>query len=97
MKREIKTTLKQISDYWIKNNNISETELNFDWSDSDTHCWSCGDNKHRKSKSTVSLERCHIIPHSLGGEDLPNNYVCFVKNATQKRQTLLIIMICGIG
>ena len=79
MKRQIKTTLKQISDYWVKNNNISEAELNFDWSDSYTHCWNCGDNKYRKSKLTPSLERCHIIPDALGGSDLPNNYVLLCK------------------
>ena len=75
MKRQGKTTLKQIADYWIKNNNIDETQLNFDWSETHTHCWNCGDNKYRKSKKTASLERCHIIPHALKGEDKPNNYV----------------------
>ena len=29
MKRQDKTTLNQIADYWIKNNNIDETQLNF--------------------------------------------------------------------
>ena len=79
MKRKDKTTLKQIADYWIKNNHIDETELNFDWSEAHTHCWNCGDNKYRKSTKKAPLQRCHIIPHSLGGEDTPSNYVLLCK------------------
>lgn len=79
MKRQIKTTLKQIIDYWIENNNIDETKLNFDWSDANTHCWNCGDDKYRNSIKKASLERCHIIPHSLGGYDVPSNYVLLCK------------------
>lgn len=79
MRRQDKTTQKQIADYWIENNNICETELNFDWSDAHTHCWNCGDNKYRKSKKTASLERCHIIPNALNGQDIPSNYVLMCK------------------
>ncbi len=79
MKRQDKTTLKQIADYWVKNNNINETQLNFDWSESHTHCWNCGDNKSSKSKKRPSLERCHIIPRSLNGSDIPSNYVLLCK------------------
>ena len=75
MKRNIKTTKKQIADFWIKNNNICETELNFDWADCYTHCWTCGDDKGCGSKNDSYLERCHIIPHSLNGKDEPDNYV----------------------
>jgi len=74
-KRTNKTTLSKIADYWIINSNISETDLNFDWSDAHTHCWNCGDDKYRSSVKKASLERCHIIPHSLGGKDTPSNYV----------------------
>ena len=73
------TTIKQIADYWINNSDICETELNFDWSDSHTHCWNCGDNKER-SGGKVNLERCHIIPNALGGEDVPSNYVLLCKD-----------------
>jgi Zn finger protein HypA/HybF involved in hydrogenase expression len=79
MERKQKTTIKQITDYWIENNNINEEFLNFDWSEAHTHCWNCGDNKHRSSKKKSELERCHIIPHSLGGSDLPENYVLLCK------------------
>jgi hypothetical protein len=77
MKGSIKTTIKQISKYW--NGKVSETDLNFDWSESETHCWNCGDNKYRKSKKTASLERCHIIPRSLKGKDIPSNFVLLCK------------------
>jgi hypothetical protein len=72
---EIKTTIKQISEYWKINTKISEIDLNFDWCDSDTHCWNCGSNKKNTTGKTSRLERCHIIPKSLGGIDEPKNYV----------------------
>lgn len=75
MKRQDKTTLKQIADYWIEHNDICEMELNFDWADAHTHCWNCGDDKNRSKSTKASLQRCHIIPHSLGGVDTPSNYV----------------------
>jgi hypothetical protein len=78
MNREIKTSIKKISEYWIKNNNICETVLNFDWIDSNTNCWNCGDNK--ETSKGVKLERCHIIPHSLGGLDVASNYVLLCKD-----------------
>tara|TARA_R110002072_G_scaffold295180_1_gene465937 strand:- start:391 stop:945 length:555 start_codon:yes stop_codon:yes gene_type:complete len=70
-----KTTLKQIADYWVENNNIDETQLNFDWAEAHTHCWNCGDNKSSKSSNKVRLQRCHIISRSLKEIDTPSNYV----------------------
>jgi hypothetical protein len=75
---KIKTTINQIAQYWMENNEISELELNFDWSDANTHCWNCGENK-MSSKNKIRLERCHIIPNALGGEDTPSNYVLLCK------------------
>lgn len=75
-----KTTIKQISEYWKKNSNIPEVDLNFDWADSDTHCWNCGKNKKSSDNKIVRLERCHIIPKSLGGLDEPSNYVLLCKS-----------------
>jgi hypothetical protein len=76
-----KTSIIQIADYWEENNDIYETELNFDWGDCRTHCWNCGDDKQSKSNpKTIRLERCHIIPHSLGGVDMPHNYVLLCKD-----------------
>lgn len=70
------TTVKQIAEYWIKNFTVEETDLNFDWADCRTHCWNCGADKQSKSnKNIVRVQRAHIVPHSLGGEDIPSNYV----------------------
>ena len=68
-RRRMSTSITAIADYWSNNpKKICETELNFDWSEAKTHCWGCG-------KKDSKLERCHIIPHALGGEDTPSNYV----------------------
>jgi len=65
-KREsIKTTIQEAIDYWVKF--VDECDLSVDWSEADTHCWRCGCEKH--------LQRCHIIPDSLGGKDCPENIV----------------------
>jgi len=77
-KKLIKTSIEEIANYWKKNNTISETQLNFDWCDAHTHCWNCGDNKYSES-DRVRLERAHIIPESLGGDDIPSNYVLLCK------------------
>ena len=77
--RVLKTTIKKIAEYWIENTNIHESELNFDWADAYTNCWNCGDDKYSKSQKKVFLQRCHIIPHALGGSDTPNNYVLLCK------------------
>ena len=65
----IKTTISQAVDYWSKR--IDECGLSVDWSEAYTHCWRCGCEKN--------LERCHIIPDSLGGEDAPHNIVLLCK------------------
>lgn len=65
----VKTTIAQAVDYWSKR--IDECVLSVDWSEAHTHCWRCGCEKN--------LERCHIIPDSLGGEDAPHNIVLLCK------------------
>jgi hypothetical protein len=63
--RVIKTTVDQIVSYWaIK---VDESTLSIDFSEAHERCWRCA----YKTK----LERCHIIPHSLGGQDAPENLV----------------------
>lgn len=42
-----------------------------DWSEAGSRCWRCGYEK--------DLERCHIIPDSLGGKDEPSNLVLLCK------------------
>ena len=65
----IKTTISQAADYWSRR--IDECGLGVDWSEAHTHCWRCGCEKN--------LERCHIIPDCLGGEDAPHNIVLLCK------------------
>ena len=45
--------------------------MNVDRCEAETHCWRCGCEKN--------LERCHIVPDSLGGEDAPSNIVLLCK------------------
>ena len=69
-KREpIKTTRQQAADYWSRR--VDECDLSVDWSEATTHCWRCGCERN--------LERCHIVPDSLGGKDKPSNIVLLCK------------------
>lgn len=52
-------------DYWFSI--VDESRLSVDASEAHKRCWRCGSEK--------TLERCHIIPDSLGGEDKPSNLV----------------------
>ena len=65
MRPTIKTTIKEAVDYWSRH--VSECGLSVDWREAETHCWRCGCEKN--------LQRCHIIPHALGGRDEPANIV----------------------
>ena len=67
--KNIKTTKKQIVDYWA--DHVSEAGLSIDFSEADKRCWRCGCQR--------TLERCHIVPDSLGGEDTPSNFVLLCK------------------
>ena len=64
-RKPIKTTKKQIIDYWSRIQD--ECELSVDWAEANERCWRCG---YRKN-----LQKCHIIPDSLGGKDEPSNLV----------------------
>lgn len=64
-RKNIKTKIPEIIDYWIKFED--ECDLNFDWSEADIMCWRCGCKR--------KLQKCHIIPYSLGGKDEPSNLV----------------------
>ncbi|AXB43979.1 HNH endonuclease [Amycolatopsis albispora] len=56
---------KQIVDYWAAVED--ESGLAVDWAEAHERCWRCG----YRSR----LERCHIIPDSLGGRASPDNLV----------------------
>ena len=44
-----------------------ECGLSVDWAEAHERCWQCGCKR--------GLQRCHIVPHALGGEDAPSNLV----------------------
>lgn len=73
IKRTQQTNNQQIRDYWFSAHSgneyalIYEEDLNVDACDTLTHCWRCG--------TESKLEKCHIVPHALGGKDEPSNYV----------------------
>ena len=59
------TTKKQIVNYWASR--VDESDLGVDWCDALDRCWRC-------AIETKRLERCHIIPKSLGGSDDKSNF-----------------------
>jgi len=61
-----KVPVRDVIDYW--SSRIDELEFSVDWRDADIYCWRC-------SHKTRALQRCHIVPHSLGGTDQPSNLV----------------------
>lgn len=70
MKREaIKTNINEIVDYWFKR--IDEDELSVDAAEAHERCWRCGCQRN--------LQRCHIVPASLGGKDEASNLVLLCK------------------
>ena len=64
-RKAIKSTINEIMDYW--SHCEDECGLSVDWAEAHKRCWRCS----RKAP----LEKCHIVPHSLGGTDLPKNLV----------------------
>lgn len=72
MKREpIKTKIEDIVNYWFFEKLIEESGLSVDAAEAHERCWRCGCEKN--------LERCHIVPASLGGKDEPSNLVLLCK------------------
>ena len=84
----IKTTKQQIVDWGQTNIGAPDSMFGEEWNDDlqkyvkwgevgygvdadmmATHCWRCAEE--------TKTERCHVIPHSLGGKDEPYNYRLF--------------------
>lgn len=70
MTKRIKTTKKEIADYWA--DRIDTMNLTVSSSQASTHCWRCGVKKR--------LDRCHILADALGGADTPSNFVLLCKH-----------------
>ena len=79
-KRKPPPSKKAIIDYWIENCEPLDPEekhghrgrgeecgMGADMSEWHERCWCCG--------RLEDLERCHIIPHALGGSNHPSNFV----------------------
>lgn len=91
MKRGSMPTRQKIADYWTNTDEGQERirqikesykidVTNLACIDRDiAHCWAC--NKTIRSGSTgynvpdLGLQRCHVIPHSLGGSNHPSNLI----------------------
>lgn len=79
-----KITKKRIAEYWF--NIVDEAGLSVDFSEATRRCWRCG--------VEASLERCHIIPDSLGGTDSVHNLVllcerCHIENPNVEDQEIM--------
>ena len=61
----METSIKEIVDYWVTQK--SEVGMSVDWAEATFLCWRCAYKRN--------LQRCHIIPRSLGGTDEPSNLV----------------------
>ena len=59
------TKPSEIVEYW--SNVEDECGLSVDWAEAEKLCWRCA--------NETNLERCHIVPRSLGGSELPSNLV----------------------
>jgi hypothetical protein len=74
----IKTTKKEIIEYWMDSPNYAngdEVGMAIDQADLDEdggRCWRCG--------TTKNVQRCHIIPHSQGGRDEPSNLLLLCRD-----------------
>ena len=82
MRTSIKTTKKQILNYHYEH--TDECGMGSDADEWHHRCWRCG--------YIRSLERCHIVPDSVNGKDIPSNYVllcndCHLENPNVKDTT----------
>ena len=91
MKRGIMPTRQKIADYWTNTDEGQERirqikesykidVTNLACIDRDmAHCWACNKTMRSGSKGynvpDLGLQRCHVIPHSLGGSNHPSNLI----------------------
>ena len=65
MRKSLTTNKEEIVAYWMRRED--ECGLGVDWAEAHERCWRCG--------YEARLERCHIVPDSLGGSGDPSNLV----------------------
>ena len=68
------TSIKEIVLYY--KNRLNEEDVGADVGELHKRCWHCGD--------ISKLYRCHIIPSSAGGQDVPNNYVLLCRRCHEQ-------------
>jgi HNH endonuclease len=88
----IKTSKVQIAEYWMDNCPYDEDNMNVDIIDMRFHCWNCGNEKRFNGGNDANktrLQRCHIIPKALGGEDTPSNFVLLCSECHQEAPNCL--------
>jgi hypothetical protein len=61
----ITTSAAEIVHYW--SGHQDECGLSVDWAEAHERCWRCS--------RRVRLEKCHVVPHKLGGADAAHNLV----------------------
>lgn len=59
------TTHLHIVEYWSSRKD--ECSLSIDWAEASKRCWRCTGKR--------KLQRCHVVPRSLGGSEEPENLV----------------------
>ena len=71
---KLTTKIKDIVQYYREN--LIEEDIAVDYTDLHKRCWHCGD--------MSKLYRCHIIPASAGGQDVPSNYVLLCRRCHEQ-------------
>ena len=65
MAASVKKWIRDAVSYW--SSIVCETDIGVDWIDAYDRCWRCA---HKRT-----LQRCHIVPKSLGGADSTDNII----------------------
>lgn len=71
---KIETSLKEIVLYY--RDILNEEDIGADINELHKRCWHCGD--------ISKLYRCHIVPSSAGGQDIPSNYVLLCRRCHEQ-------------
>lgn len=83
-KRQPLPTMSDILAYWGKNQDDLYTKTGYLLDRGEPTCWACNDtfegrfdqgNTRRARWENSPLQRCHIVPDSLGGSNDPSNFV----------------------